>query len=1239
MLNEKSNTIARDPKLTPAQDFYGLRREGIGLIEKMGSGFWTDYNAHDPGITILDELCYAITDLAYRAGWDIKDILTGPKQKENEPPFPDQAFFTAREILTVNPWTPEDFRRLLIDLPEVRNAWIFCKECACDAYYYAWCEYDRLSMAYEKPEQRSGITNLKTVKPLGVYEALIELESTPENGDLNDRKIEQTYIFFDSENDTDHPFTMELRFPRWGMEQEMERQLFRNGTIEGWAITFFGSSRIYNIMEESGDESMDSHLRKNWNRVFYADFRVGIKLEDSSVGYVIRRVSVRLFGDSFVKNTISFDDLKRVLENKIPGARIKNFIHTKANFIGRYRDKFNAALKSIFAAKERLHEHRNLSEDYCRIRVIDIEEIAVCADIELSPEADIERVQAEIWFRIENYFNPALKFYSLQEMLDSGNPMEEIFNGPELDSGFIKNKDLKEANLKRELRVSDLINILMDIDGIIAVNSMRLTKYDSEGNIVKGVADPSLDENGNLIFDPSKSAASWVLYLKERHLPRLYLNGSCFLFYKNGLPFKPDINETWDILIQLQGNAGAPKSDSESTNPVLPRGEYLNPGDYHSLQNDFPLVYGIGPERLPSHVSDERRSQARQLKAYLMVFEQILANAFAQIAHTADLFSLNLQITRTYFIRKLSGLIIDNYEEIVTSPDLTELEALMESEQEFLDRRNRFLDHLMARFGEEFREHAQILNTTDGRQEALKKLIEDKIFFIANYRDISHDRGRSFNYRKMPSSRDNQAGIKNRVNLMAGVPRFTIKADFDDLGEDTFRVKINLLKSEVFMFKCFVTVSARTEEEAFSLVENAAKLRMSYATNFDIYRRDDGFGLQLEGSITQGHGESEIRFDTEAEALKLQNDLQYWAIMERIIVVEHILLRPKFPGDALYPACNEGDCKTCGEEDPYSFRYTFVIPAIPETFAENLEIRGYIETIIRREIPAHLLGKICWVAAGDQSIEVCNPAIGEISALLLKQKITENSEDACGCARVIYDVFHDIFQDWFEANALKFFSPGEVAGQLTEQFNQVKETDFACKFSPADALTEIRKVVVNYFASEALKGWKFEKFEEAWMNWLRSNSRFDWTEERLHDRIESILAKGFDPGPDKIAAPPSFESCACQILENYGGAFHEWMNQNFEKESSLKKFEAFVPSEIKDLICPNYKFTTEAIEAVSKLLAERYNRYQEVSFFLKTVVTRLAELRNIYPVATLHDWNEGNDQNPVRLGKSALGGM
>src|SRR5689334_21589811 len=49
---------------TESQNYALLRKYGIDYITALGSQFWTDYNIHDPGITWLEALCYALTEIA-----------------------------------------------------------------------------------------------------------------------------------------------------------------------------------------------------------------------------------------------------------------------------------------------------------------------------------------------------------------------------------------------------------------------------------------------------------------------------------------------------------------------------------------------------------------------------------------------------------------------------------------------------------------------------------------------------------------------------------------------------------------------------------------------------------------------------------------------------------------------------------------------------------------------------------------------------------------------------------------------------------------------------------------------------------------------------------------------------------------------------------------------------------------------------------------------------------------------
>ena len=107
--------------LLPAEDYTALRKQGFTNIEKLGSAIWSDYNNSDPGITILEAVCYAITDLAYRTGFEVKDLLA-PEDLTEE--TWKQIFYTARQILHNSPLTINDYRKFIIDIKGVRNAWI-----------------------------------------------------------------------------------------------------------------------------------------------------------------------------------------------------------------------------------------------------------------------------------------------------------------------------------------------------------------------------------------------------------------------------------------------------------------------------------------------------------------------------------------------------------------------------------------------------------------------------------------------------------------------------------------------------------------------------------------------------------------------------------------------------------------------------------------------------------------------------------------------------------------------------------------------------------------------------------------------------------------------------------------------------------------------------------------------------------------------------------------------------------
>lgn len=88
--------IEKDRTLPASQDYHFLLKEGMKYVEQLGNKFWTDYNPHDPGITILEVLCYAITELGYRADFKINDLISDKDGK-----IENNTFFTAATIFSM----------------------------------------------------------------------------------------------------------------------------------------------------------------------------------------------------------------------------------------------------------------------------------------------------------------------------------------------------------------------------------------------------------------------------------------------------------------------------------------------------------------------------------------------------------------------------------------------------------------------------------------------------------------------------------------------------------------------------------------------------------------------------------------------------------------------------------------------------------------------------------------------------------------------------------------------------------------------------------------------------------------------------------------------------------------------------------------------------------------------------------------------------------------------------------
>jgi hypothetical protein len=339
----------------------------------------------------------------------------------------------------------------------------------------------------------------------------------------------------------------------------------------------------------------------------------------------------------------------------------------------------------------------------------------------------------------------------------------------------------------------------------------------------------------------------------------------------------------------------------------------------------------------------------------------------------------------------------------------------------------------------------------------------------------------------------------------------------------------------------------------------------------------------------------------------------------------------------------EGACKTCGDEDPYSFRLTLVMPGWTAPFNTNLNMRDFAERTSRQETPSHLLPKICWVGNDGYIENPCAPVISDLAALLATQGLTGDGEkptetEACTCAAAIYAIYSAVFEDWFLDKTLVYFQSEALQTALAKEFSaKVSLTGIDCPIVLDAALQDaIQAMLVGHFHHIALYGWQFERFENAWCQWLEANAEYDWTAERLQERVTAILVSNVKTAAETITSiQEALCTCAADMVMKYGMDFYHWLEAKFSEGKTLEDPPDFSPEKV--TLCPGFIFNAGTADQIEELLQNRYNAYKVVSYRLWILVNLLSQLTSTYPVATLHDCDAGSDQNPVLLGKTALG--
>jgi hypothetical protein len=378
------------------------------------------------------------------------------------------------------------------------------------------------------------------------------------------------------------------------------------------------------------------------------------------------------------------------------------------------------------------HQYRNLGHDLSVLKLLTNIPLSLVGEIYLETDAVAEYVMAKIFTELDHYINPEIRMENPFELISSGHAPESVFSGPKPVHGVILAEHLKPKT--DAVYVSQIQNIIANIEGVKGVGQIQVLR--------KG-----LPVNENLIsFDADTFPSIEFQNLQNGYPHQLKL-------IKNNI--EQDIDEvTTQQLIDfdLAERRTHYRRRLDYTH-ALPKGKFTKNqlNVHYAIHNEFPENYAIGKLSQPQNASADRQAQAKQLKAYLAIFEQVIANHLSQLTHMREMMSVSSSVDRTYFTQLPSD--IHNIQEILTEkiPDYEKfLNEISNDPAGYAERRNRILDHLLARFGEQL--DTEVIRkyktsySKESEYDISKEIIQTKVTFLQNIIALSRSRNVAFNY-------------------------------------------------------------------------------------------------------------------------------------------------------------------------------------------------------------------------------------------------------------------------------------------------------------------------------------------------------------------------------------------------------------------------------------------------------------------------------------------------------------
>lgn len=425
-----------------------------------------------------------------------------------------------------------------------------------------------------------------------------------------------------------------------------------------------------------------------------------------------------------------------------------------------------------------LMENRPLGTDFQKVQILKKDELSIDAKLKIDSFVLGETILSEIYFQIEKILNPNIKFQDFESMRATGRSVADIFSGPSPLKGFIDSKDFTLKT--NEIYISEIREIIEKIDGVLEIEEIHLFK------------------NGIKVFED-------LITFGEDNYPFLKKNINTYnaaseqiKLYRDNFFYEIDtiiLSQLYDSL-SISEKTNYYKSIKPQKIDLSGRFKKAEIEEYYSIQNELPSVYGLKENELPSKADKKRIGQVKQLRGFLILFEQLMANHLSQLANFHQIFSIDSKVKSTYFKQYADA--VPGLKELISFDNkeayLEYLNTISESKNKFFKRRTQIVDHLLARFGENFNTETlsklmKIKSENSSDLQINESILNSKIRYAKKIVENGQNKNLGLNYKTDTWDTENISGHETRLKLLLGIENTTFRSLTTPLIDDYEQVE------------------------------------------------------------------------------------------------------------------------------------------------------------------------------------------------------------------------------------------------------------------------------------------------------------------------------------------------------------------------------------------------------------------------------------------------------------------